>query len=134
MTANEIGGGDRYASGGVAGDGSLRFPWNLTTRNLSDHVNLSFPPVNVLPVVFVPGIMGSNLCKLSDPKIPVWRLDNSKYFNWIPKAKDKPVGLAWDMKNMKPGQRQKLMHPRPRDGRLHRARALQAGRLHHPGR
>lgn len=103
--------GDRYAPGGVASDGSYRFDWSLTSRNLTDPVKLILPPDHVLPVVFVPGIMGSNLRTKSTPHTPVWRLDNSKWLNWIPAVKDKAVGLAWDLSSMKPGPRQKLMHP-----------------------
>ncbi|MEJ2655463.1 MAG: hypothetical protein P8Z69_09245 [Acidihalobacter sp.] len=106
--------GDRYAPGGVAADGSYRFQWNLTSRDLIDPVKLVLPPDNVLPVVFVPGIMGSNLRKKSDGD-PVWRLDELHgwkrfLFNHGP-IKDQPIGLALDMRNKKPGARQKLMHP-----------------------
>ncbi len=107
--------GARYAPGGVARDGSHQFYWNLTSKDLSDPVQLVLPPKHVLPVVFVPGIMGSNLRKTSDHKTPVWRLDEMHgwkraLFNRGP-LKNKPVGLAIDMAGMKPGERQKLMHP-----------------------
>jgi hypothetical protein len=59
----------------------------------------------VLPVVFVPGIMGSNL-RNKTTKAPVWRLDAS----WI--SGDVP-SISWIRKMAKanPGQRQTMLHP-----------------------
>jgi hypothetical protein len=92
--------GDRYAPGGVAADGSYRFQWNLTSRDLIDPVKLVLPPDNVLPVVFVPGIMGSNLKDLGGN--PVWNLNTTF---------GQPLDLLGSMAFKTPGERQKIMHP-----------------------
>lgn len=91
---------DRYAPGGVTSDGSYRFDWNLTSRSLTDPVKLVLPPNRVLPVVFVPGIMGSNLMDLQGN--PVWNLNT---------IGGQPLGLVKKMVFKSPGERQKLMHP-----------------------
>ena len=41
--------------------GDCTYALNLTPLQLADHVRLTLKPVHTLPIVFVPGIMGSNL-------------------------------------------------------------------------
>jgi hypothetical protein len=68
----------------------------------------------VLPVVFVPGIMGSNLRSKGSkrkPARPVWQLDNSRHWNWVGSLKDKPLNLATSMMMASAGKRQGLLHP-----------------------
>jgi hypothetical protein len=50
--------------------------WTLTSHTLDDPVYITLPPTTALPIVFVPGIMGSNL-RLRDKKTPVWRIDDA---------------------------------------------------------
>lgn len=104
----------RYAPGSATVEGDHVFSWQLTTRHLTDPVILELPPEDVLPVIFVPGIMGSNLRsngKDSKPKASVWRLDNSTHWNWVSSVKDKPAGLLFDMVGAGAGDRQKNLHP-----------------------
>ena len=54
-------------------------------------------PDRIIPVIFVPGIMGTNLASLSNDN-PIWELDNK----WL-------FGAAWIFKNGK--QRKKLLDP-----------------------
>jgi len=82
-------------------DGRPSFQWSLTRSSLTDTVKLVAGPFNVLPVVFVPGIMGSNLKDLSGQ--PVWRLDNV--------VGGKPLKLAKQWAFAKPGERQRVLHP-----------------------
>ena len=82
--------------------------WTLTPSNLSDPVQCILPPDGVLPVIFVPGIMGSNLKSLnaknkSGKGQPVWRLDAGFL--------GKNIWLATNWFNKKPGIRQLLLHP-----------------------
>ena len=103
----------RYAPGGVTDTGDVVFTWQLTPSHITDPVILQLPPKNVLPVIFVPGIMGSNLQSNGsngDPIEPVWVLNNPTIFN-TGKLKDHPIGLAWATKNKKPGDRQRVLHP-----------------------
>jgi hypothetical protein len=55
-------------------DGKLQAEWNLTDTKLMDAVKIALPPTHVIPIVFVPGIMGTNLCDMRN--CPVWLLDN----------------------------------------------------------
>lgn len=80
------------------------FDWTLTRESISDTVKLIIPNGNTLPIVFVPGIMGSNL-KNKDGK--VWRLDTTNLL-W---TKEVEVGLASKYARSKAGPRQKLLHP-----------------------
>jgi PGAP1-like protein len=94
---------DERAQGARPGkDGKPSFQWSLTDPALSDIVKLISGPFDVLPVIFVPGIMGSNLKSTSDGK-PVWRLDS----DWI----GKPSGLLFAYATKGPGPRQKALHP-----------------------
>jgi hypothetical protein len=80
--------------------GRLMTEWQLTDTKLVDAVRITVPPSNVVPIVFVPGIMGSNLCD-ADGK-PVWLLDS---FGSV------PVGLAMKWLRKDAGARQSLLHP-----------------------
>ena len=79
----------------------MRFGWTMTPSPLTDLVKLVMQPVNVLPVVFVPGIMGSNL-KSKARNTPVWRLDATL---------GQPLGLLRKVGTKGAGARQVLLHP-----------------------
>lgn len=81
-------------------DGRLMADWQLTDTNLIDTVKLALPPLHVIPIIFVPGIMGSNLADNSDN--PIWLLDS---------IKSVPVKLAWNWSPRTAGERQSLLHP-----------------------
>ena len=76
------------------------FAWKTTLTSLTDTVKLVLPPNNVLPIIFIPGIMGSNL-QGSDGK-PVWLMN---------KTAGQPLGLAWMWARKNAGQRQAILHP-----------------------
>ncbi len=82
-------------------DGTPTFDWSLTNTSLTDTVKLVTGPFNVLPVIFVPGIMGSNL-KSVKGGLPVWRLDTTATL---------PLGLLRSIASKGPGARQKMLHP-----------------------
>ncbi len=83
--------------------------WTLTPSHITDPVHCILPPDGVLPVIFVPGIMGSNLKSKSEKRkekekaVPVWRLDAG--------FMGKNMWLALNWINKKAGIRQKLLHP-----------------------
>ncbi|MBD8095014.1 alpha/beta hydrolase [Pseudomonas fluorescens] len=86
--------------------------WTLTPSHITDPVLCMMPPVGVLPVIFVPGIMGSNLKSKPEEQedgdpgeegVPVWRLDAG--------FMGKNVWLAVNWINKKAGIRQRLLHP-----------------------
>lgn len=81
-------------------EGTPTYNWVLTTTDKTDDVKLVAKPY-ILPVIFVPGIMGSNL-RTKEQGEPIWRL-NSMF--------GLPLGLLWDMVSMGPGTRQRLFHP-----------------------
>lgn len=54
-------------------DGKPTAHWRLTDASITDDVKIHIRPI-VLPVIFVPGIMGSNLREKGSGK-PIWRLD-----------------------------------------------------------
>jgi hypothetical protein len=81
-------------------DGRLFAEWQLTDTKLLDAVRIAIPPQNAIPIVFVPGIMGSNLCDLKGS--PVWLLDG---------IKNKPAKLAAMWWHKDAGFRQKVLHP-----------------------
>jgi hypothetical protein len=91
----------RYAELRVSEKGRFQVEWRLTDTGLSDAVTLSLPPTHTIPIVFVPGIMGSNLCDLQNR--PVWLLNS---------LRNVPVGLAWDWATKKAGVRQVVLHPK----------------------
>lgn len=90
----------REALGMFNPQGQPTYKWGLTGTNLVDQVRLVLPPMKVLPVIFVPGIMGSNLMDLNGGK--VWRLDTMF---------GQPLGLAGKMAFANAAERQRLMHP-----------------------
>lgn len=78
-------------------DGTLVFGHRLTSKDRTDLVQLHVGPVNVLPIVFVPGVMGSNL-KSKDGGAKVWNLNSLG-------------GIFWDKWGQSAGARQQLLHP-----------------------
>lgn len=80
--------------------GRFEAHWRLTDTVLIGPVKLTVPPKRAVPIVFVPGIMGSNLCSLENE--PVWLLNT---------VAGQPAGLAWDWMGKSSGYRQKLLHP-----------------------
>jgi len=87
-------------------DGGVQYAWTLTDKGQTDRVVLLTGPRNALPIVFVPGIMGSNLCAIED-QTKVWRLDTTH----LPFAGDQPLELAMDKFFEGAGARQRLLHP-----------------------
>lgn len=83
--------------------GKPTFEWTLTPSSLTDTVRLIAGPFNVLPVIFVPGIMGSNLKSKGKDATPVWRLDEG--------VGGIPWGLLTKFVTKGPGPRQQLLHP-----------------------
>lgn len=81
-------------------NGRFQAEWQLTDTKLIDTVKLSVPPTHAIPIIFVPGIMGSNLCNLENN--PVWLLNS---------IKGAPVGLALIWARKKAGERQAILHP-----------------------
>ena len=81
--------------------GKPSFEWNLTDSSITDTVRLIAGPFDVLPIVFVPGIMGSNLKSTSGA--PVWRLDTG--------VGGIPWGMLKGFATTGAGPRQRLLHP-----------------------
>lgn len=81
-------------------NGRFETEWRLTDRSLTGLVEIAIPPKNSIPIVFVPGIMGSNLRDLDGN--PVWLLDA---FGSAPAE----LAMAWATK--KAGFRQQKLHP-----------------------
>lgn len=80
--------------------------WTLSPSTLTDPVQCVLPPDGILPVIFVPGIMGSNLKSLpveDEASKPVWRLDAGLL--------GKNIWLATNWINKSAGVRQKKLHP-----------------------
>ena len=83
--------------------------WTLTPSHITDPVHCILPPDGVLPVIFVPGIMGSNLKskpekgKGKNKAAPVWRLDAGFM------GKNMWLAKNWIFKTA--GERQKILHP-----------------------
>lgn len=90
----------RQAIGALNSQGQPSFEWRLTDPSLADAVRLYLPSNKVLPVIFVPGIMGSNLMDRDGNKI--WRLDTTL---------GAPIGLARRMAFNGAAARQRMMHP-----------------------
>lgn len=76
------------------------FGWRTTLDSIKDAVKLIMPPHNVIPIIFVPGIMGSNL-QSSNGDL-VWLLNATL---------GAPAGLGWTWLGRDPGSRQSLLHP-----------------------
>lgn len=81
-------------------NGRLQASWTLTESKQSDIVKLVIPPTHALPIIFVPGIMGSNLC--NNQSVPVWLLNS---IAGVPKS----LVTTWAGKDA--GVRQKILHP-----------------------
>ncbi|KNE27774.1 hypothetical protein AFM18_10840 [Achromobacter spanius] len=82
------------------------FHWTLTPTALCDPVILLIPPEAILPVVFIPGIMGSNLKSVPEAgqeSEPAWRLDAG--------LAGKPIALFKRWNGAPPGIRQAVLHP-----------------------
>lgn len=75
--------------------------WTLSSTRFDDMVKLIVQD-KVLPVIFVPGIMGSNLMSNDERRTEVWRLDTTAGL---------PLGLARRMSFSGAATRQRLMHP-----------------------
>lgn len=71
----------------------------LTPAWQTDPVYITLPPRECLPIVFVPGIMGSNL-RTKTKKKKVWRLDGVK-----------PIGLFWSYFDKDAEERQSVLKP-----------------------
>ncbi|KRP49707.1 hypothetical protein TU79_24920, partial [Pseudomonas trivialis] len=86
--------------------------WTLTPSHITDPVHCILPPDGVLPVIFVPGIMGSNLKSKpaeqesedqGEEGVPIWRLDAGFL------GKNMWLAKNWIFKTA--GERQKILHP-----------------------
>ena len=86
---------------GITKDGWYFYSNHLTESKYTDPVKLVMQSVKNIPVIFVPGIMGSNL-KVKDDEETAWRLDAIAGI---------PVVLAASMMGLNPGERQKLLDP-----------------------
>jgi len=77
--------------------GDITYCHQLTETSKTDRVRMTMPPeLHVLPVIFVPGVMGSNLCDKNGNA--VWVVNSTP-------------GVGWDLGLMDSGQRQKALHP-----------------------
>jgi pimeloyl-ACP methyl ester carboxylesterase len=95
-------GGERSQIARPDATGTPTFDWMLTNSSITDIVKLVTGPFDVLPVVFIPGIMGSNL-RVKGGGQPIWRLDLGLW--------DMPWNLVRGFATKGPGPRQKLLHP-----------------------
>ncbi|MEJ8821644.1 hypothetical protein WKW80_06285 [Variovorax humicola] len=95
--------GERIARPMASGPDGPEYLVQLTKTSRTDPVFLQYEPAHVLPVVFVPGIMGSNLRDKSNEREAVWRLDNSPV--------GPPVGLLINKMGENAAKRQKVLHP-----------------------
>lgn len=87
--------------------GQQCFTWTLTDCKITDPVQLRIGPDLVLPVIFIPGVMGSNLKSVPEnptqKPIPVWTLNYG--FTGLPTD----LLSQWFMKEA--GFRQTFLHP-----------------------
>lgn len=87
--------------------GNQLFEWSLSTTLQTDLVVLPVGPEKVLPVIFVPGIMGSNLKSIPEQEggkeEEIWRLDAG--FRGLPTSLLK----RWGARGA--GKRQRELHP-----------------------
>lgn len=102
MTKNDHLTGDPMRSAELSAQqsGVWQTTWQLTTTQLIQPVQIKFPPLRVLPIIFVPGIMGSNLCDLDGT--PVWLLNG---------IRDRPLWLVTQWSRKSAGYRQAVLHP-----------------------
>lgn len=91
---------ERSIFAGLDAAGRPKYSWQLTADSLKDVVKLRLPPQNVLPIIFVPGIMGSNLC--SKDGQAVWLLNG---------ALTVPYDLVWKWVARGAATRQAVLHP-----------------------
>jgi len=101
MNSENDSGGQRRAGALFGNSGNPTFEWSLSSTTLNDMVRLVVQD-KILPVIFVPGIMGSNLMSNDQNRGQVWRLDTTM---------GQPLGLARRMSFSGPATRQRLMHP-----------------------
>lgn len=94
-------GSERAAKPVLADSGNPTFEWMLSATSITGDVRLVVQD-KILPVVFVPGIMGSNLMSNDAERGKVWRLDTTL---------GQPLGLARRMSFSGPATRQRRMHP-----------------------
>lgn len=83
--------------------GDVVFKHTLTPSSRTDRVHMKLRRIHALPIIFVPGIMGSNLrgnasAEKSHINRPVWRMDSEL----------KLLHSLWDKS---PDMRQRLLHP-----------------------
>lgn len=90
----------RFSELRPAKNGRLQTKWTLTDPKQLDTVKLVIPPTHALPIIFVPGIMGSNLSDKDN--VPVWLLDS---LGGVPKN----LVTTWAGKGA--GVRQSILHP-----------------------
>jgi len=90
----------RFSELGLGQNGRLQTRWVLTDIKKIDTVKLVIPPTHALPIVFIPGIMGSNLC--NDKNLPVWLLNS---------VGDIPHALVATWTGKGAGYRQVRLHP-----------------------
>jgi len=83
------------------GESNPTYAWNYTPKELGDPVHLVISVRQVLPIIFVPGIMGSNL-RSSINKKPIWTLNITAGL---------PLTVLGQMGRLKAGARQQLLHP-----------------------
>ena len=88
-------------------DGTMCYAHKLTRKERTDLVEVRVCIVNALPIVFVPGVMGSNLRSVEDKGDAVWRLDTI----YVPTKGEQPVWLAAGKFMEGAGDRQKMLHP-----------------------
>ncbi|MCE7031168.1 GPI inositol-deacylase [Lysobacter sp. GX 14042] len=93
--------GHRDAGALFGNSGNPVFEWTLSATTFDDMVRLVVQD-KILPVIFVPGIMGSNLMSNDRSRDKVWRLDTTA---------GQPLGLARRMSFSGPATRQRRMHP-----------------------
>ena len=78
---------------------TARFIHTITCSEITDTVQLRLGRLRVLPIVLVPGIMGSNLRTNDGKKESVWRVDSN-------------LGLLNQWGFTGAGERQRLLHPK----------------------
>lgn len=65
-------------------DGTIRATTTLSPKTCNTRASIVVPPTKVIPVIFVPGIMGSNLCATRDPKKPLNKVLDPGEAAWRP--------------------------------------------------
>jgi pimeloyl-ACP methyl ester carboxylesterase len=90
----------RFSELKISKNGKLAAEWSLTDTKMVEAVTLAIPPAYSIPIIFVPGIMGSNLCDLKNR--PVWLLNS---------IRDLPISLAMNWSRKDAGARQAILHP-----------------------